>query len=75
MTQGTLNLKRKVTQTVSARQLVRAEMATKGARHALAVTLDTHFHDKEGIKLISTYPETHSIDSAYIYILQVINLL
>ena len=51
MTQGTLNLKRKVTQTVSARQLVRAEMATKVVRHAVAVTPDTCFHEKGRFKV------------------------
>ena len=56
---------RKITNTVSTTQLVCAEMATKGVRHALAVTLDTRVHEKEGLKLISTYPETHSNDSAY----------
>ena len=41
-------------------------MATKGVRHTLAVTLNTCFHDKEGVKLISTYLDTRSIDSVYI---------
>ena len=52
-------------------------MATKGVRHKLAITLDTCFHEKEGVKLTCTYPKNHSIDSAhiyiYIYILQLIN--
>ena len=42
---------------------MRAEMVIKGVRHALAVTVDTCFHINERIKLISTYLETHIIDS------------
>ena len=57
-------LKGMITHIVSARQLVRAETATKGVRRVLAVTHDTCFHEKEGVKLISTYPQTLSIDSA-----------
>ena len=41
-----------------------AEMVTKRVRHALAAILDTCFHEKEGVKLMDTYPEVHSIDSA-----------
>ena len=37
--------------TVSARQLVRAEMATKVVRHAVAVTPDTCFHEKGRFKV------------------------
>ena len=65
-TKSSPSLKRKISHIVSARQFVHAEMAIKGTRHALTVTLYTYFHKKEQVKLISTCPETHSIvDSAY----------
>ena len=46
-----------------------ADMATEGVRHMLG----TCFHKKKAVKLTSAYPETHSINSAYIQILQIIN--
>ena len=49
---------------------LRVQKWWRGERHALTVTLDTCFHKKEGKKLISAYPETHSIDS----VPQIINL-
>ena len=45
------DFKGNITQTVSAKQYVRAEMATRGVRHALAVTTDTCFHENEGGKV------------------------
>ena len=48
---------------------MRAEMGTEGVKHRLAVTLglDTCLNTKKnGVKLISTYPERHSIDSVYV---------
>lgn len=47
-------------------------MVAKSMRLALIVTLDICFHKKAGVKLINTYPETHSVDSAF---LQIINSL
>lgn len=42
-------------------------------RHGFAVTLDTCCHKREGIRLISTCPEAHSIDAAlHTEIIQVI---
>ena len=56
-------------------QLLHAETMTKSVRHTLAVTLDTCLYAKEGVRLISTYPKTQSVDSAYRYIIQIINAL